>query len=557
MYVKTKIPRVLKIEFPRELKLEFPTLKVILSLITIKIREVQMVKEKMFKQIKHYRHKGYSKKKTAKDLKIARKTVRKYWDMTEKEYLEYLQSQLYRDKLFDSLKFEILEIYESNGNQKLQISAVYDFLEEKYKSISGTEKSLRNYVKYLLETNQLELEENIRMYKQVPELPLGQQLQIDFGVYKTKSGLKLYIFAAVLSTSRYKYIALQETPFTTLNLIDHLLNCFDYLGGMPKELVIDQDSIMVVSENHGDILFTKDFSVFKEEMALKIYTCRKADPESKGKIENVIKFVKNNFLSVRNFTTLEDAANSLSRWLIRRGNGKISQATRKIPASVFEEERQYLRPIRNSIFRKDSLISREERSVDDKSYISYNSSHYSVPKKYRNKQVDIYPAAQTLFVFDKNSGIQIACHTISILPGQRITDREHFREVKIKARDLKNEVVNLRDEKSWKQFAEQNFKAFPRYIRDQCLLAKKYFSTKILDPDVLTEAIRFCLDNKTYSYNNLWDTYNYCEGLRAESVNPEFTLHTSKYTKTKSVEVATRDLEVYTECIKSKEEVTL
>ena len=167
----------MKIEFPSELKLEFPTLKVILSLITIKIREVQMVKVKMFKQIKHYKNKGYSKKKTAKDLKIARKTVRKYWDMTEKEYLEYLQSQLYRDKAFDSLKSEILKVYKSNDNQKLQISAVYDFLEERYRSLPGTEKSLRNYTKYLLETNQLELEEKIRMYKQVPELPLGQQLR--------------------------------------------------------------------------------------------------------------------------------------------------------------------------------------------------------------------------------------------------------------------------------------------------------------------------------------------------------------------------------------------
>ena len=74
---------------------------------------------------------------------------------------------------------------------------------------------------------------------------------------------------------------------------------------------------------------------------------------------------------------------------------------------------------------------------------------------------------------------------------------------------------------------------------------------------MLTEAIRFCLDNETYSYNNLWDTYNYCEGLRAEPVTPEFTLDASKYSKSKSIEVATRDLEVYTECIKPKEEVSL
>ena len=105
------------------------------------------------------------------------------------------------------------------------------------------------------------------------ELPYGKQLQIDFGEYRTKSGLKLYIFAAVLSASRYKYATLQDRPFTTLDLIHHLLDCFEYLGGIPEEIVIDQDKVMVVSENRGDIIYTKDFKQLIEEMDLKMYVC--------------------------------------------------------------------------------------------------------------------------------------------------------------------------------------------------------------------------------------------------------------------------------------------
>ena len=81
-------------------------------------------------------------------------------------------------------------------------------------------------------------------------------------------------------------------PFTTLDLIFHLLNCFEYIGGIPEEIVIDQDSVMVASENHGDIIYTKDFAYFIQEIGLRIYVCRKADPETKGKIENLIGFVK-------------------------------------------------------------------------------------------------------------------------------------------------------------------------------------------------------------------------------------------------------------------------
>ena len=107
-------------------------------------------------------------------------------------------------------------------------------------------------------------------------------------------------------------------------------------------------------------------------MGLKIHTCRKSDPESKGKIENVIKFVKNNFLSVRDFNSIQEAQNSLGGWLVRRANGKLSQATKRIPAMDFEEEKKHLNPLKNSIFKHSSLLARDERSVNDKSFISFD-----------------------------------------------------------------------------------------------------------------------------------------------------------------------------------------
>jgi len=42
-------------------------------------------------------------------------------------------------------------------------------------------------------------------------------------------------------------------------------------------------------------------------MNLRMYVCRKSDPESKGKIENLIKFIKRNFLRIRDFENIEEA----------------------------------------------------------------------------------------------------------------------------------------------------------------------------------------------------------------------------------------------------------
>ncbi len=298
---------------------------------------------------------------------------------------------------------------------------------------------------------------------------MGKQLQIDFGEYRTKSGMKLYIFASVLSSSRYKYVAIQHEPFTTMDLIHHLLDCFDYIGGIPEELVIDQDKVMVVSENHGDIIYTEAFSYFIDEMGLKMYVCRKADPETKGKIENLVKYVKNNFFIIRDFESIEQARDSLMRWLVRRANGKISQATKRIPLEMIEQERKHLRAVRNSIYRKGSLIGREERSADGNGRISVDASQYSVPEGYEKKVVEIYTTETKLYVFDRYSGEQITEHTLSLIPGRVINKRVHSRQKSKSIESLKEEVLNKYLLDKWQEFVEENFKKYARYVRDQCI----------------------------------------------------------------------------------------
>ena len=413
-----------------------------------------------------------------------------------------------RLKIFQAYKHKILLVYEDNKNQKLNMSAVYDFLEEKYGNLPGSEKSLRNYIHILEQTGELKYEQQSRFYSKVPELAYGKQMQLDFGEYKTDDKRKIYIFGAVLSASRFKYIALQENPFKTMDVIFHLLDCFDYFQGIPEELVIDQDSLMVVDENHGDIVYTRKFKIFLEEMELKMYVCRKADPESKGKIENVIKYVKYNFLQVRTFETIQSAKESLRKWLSRRANGKICQATGRMPAIAIEEERHYLRPVRNSIFRKDGFVGREQRIVSEKSFIMVGSNEYSVPVEYRKRIVEFYIAGDELFVFDCKNGREIAQHHLSMGTSSQIRNSDHFRCKSRPLKELETETRKLFNFSAWEGFLEKVHQALPRYFRDQCVLAKKLF-VKIHDDGLFEMAIQYCLENKSYSMNALNDTYKH------------------------------------------------
>ena len=465
-----------------------------------------MVRQKMYRRIQQRKEQGASISEIARELDMDRKTAAKYYHMEPDGYREYCAAAAERSKRVAQHHGEILELYEANGFTRLNMAAVYDYLTERHGEVPYTEKTLRNYIGYLKENGTLVFRDRTRMFQKVPKMPLGRQLQVDFGQWVCPSGLKLWIFSAVLSASRYKYMAFAARPFRTLDVVGHLLDCFAHLGGLVEELVIDQDALLVASENSGEIIYTKQFGQFIDEMGLSMYVCRKADPQSKGKVENTIKYVKYNFLAIRDFEDLESAAGSLRKWLDRRANGAISQATKCIPREMLAEEREHFRPLRNSIFRKDTLAGREPRLVNEHCYISVGGNQYSVPSVYRGRSVEIYRTAVTLFVFDENSGIQLAEHAVASIPGSMVTDRAHFRSTEHSAAQLRQQARALVDHPLWRRFERENAQAFPRYTRDQAIEAKRYFSAE-LEAEVLCAALEFCLENRTFSYASLKDTY--------------------------------------------------
>jgi len=135
-----------------------------------------------------------------------------------------------------------------------------------------------------------------RDYEAVEELPYGQQAQVDFGEYNLRNSLrkhiKVWFFTMVLSRSRYKYVLFSETPFTSFSAIEAHEKAFAFFRGITKEIVYDQDKVFLSDENKGDLLLTRAFKDYCREHTFRLYFCRKADPESKGKVENVVKYVK-------------------------------------------------------------------------------------------------------------------------------------------------------------------------------------------------------------------------------------------------------------------------
>jgi transposase len=222
----------------------------------------------------------------------------KYWDMTADEFARVREGAKKRKKKADEYKPFILECLRKYPD--MSAAQINDWLLEmtgRTKMPFG-ERSLRSYVENLRKEYEIKKPDKTRQHEAVDDPAYGDQGQVDLGeiTLKKEGGghKKIYGFAMVLSNSRYKFVCWQAQPFTTASFVEAHIKAFKYFGGRPRELVYDQDKVLAVSENHGDIIYTEGFQNYLNAVGFNVFLCRGSDPQSKGRVEAVIKYAKNN-----------------------------------------------------------------------------------------------------------------------------------------------------------------------------------------------------------------------------------------------------------------------
>ena len=66
-----------------------------------------------------------------------------------------------------------------------------------------------------------------------------------------------------------------------------------------KNIIYDQDAVFLYDENIGDYVMIAVFGSYVKSRPFNAVFCRPADPEAKGKVENCVKYVKQNFLHLK------------------------------------------------------------------------------------------------------------------------------------------------------------------------------------------------------------------------------------------------------------------
>jgi transposase len=472
----------------------------------------------MYLEIHDLKKKHFNVSQISRRLDLSRTTVYKYLDMTPEEMEQVLEKQKRRtkklDKHRDQIKSWLIQYPDMTSAQ------VLDWLQERKIDGGVSEGTVRNYVNQLRKECGIPHVKYIRQYEAVDELPAGLQMQMDFGqiILRSSTGrmVTLYFATFVLAHSRYKYVEWLNRPFTTRDLIRVHENAFEYYGGMPKEIVYDQDHLILVSENAGDLLLTKEFADYHKTRRFGIYMCRKADPETKGKVENVVKYVKRNFAKNRTFHNLEKLNEDCLAWLDRTGNGKVHNTTKKLPAEVFVLEKQHLIPVPHKINISTTKII--TRMIRKDNTIAYLGNRYALPlgSYVPDKRVAVRKDEGLLIITNTENEQEIIRYPECLEKGRLIKNSDCRREKNKGIEAYLQEVVQLlHDSPEANEFLGLVRQDKPRYIRDQLKIIKD--SSKDRSAELIQKSLNYCLKNRLYGATDFVDALNHFQSMHSPS----------------------------------------
>lgn len=434
--------------------------------------------ERRFREVQELKAQGYSRTEIRNKTGLPKTCIDRYWNGEVKSLEEKLMNPKTGQKLrvWDKKpifkKYEPLILEQLRAKPDIKMAPLMRIICDYYQieEIGIRYGTFREFVAYLRETNGIDpnAPKNTRRFYSIDDEGPGNRAYVDMG-QKTLQDMygnnkKVYMWAIVLGYSRMKYVYFQDRPFTSMDFIRAHEYAFQYFGGVPKQITYDQDRVMVYGENYGEIIYQKKFKEYKETVGFDVYICRGQDPDSKGKVENVIKYIKYNFLKDFTYQGMQNINGKALEWLDTIGNGLVHGTTKKVPLKEFKKEQPCLMkhvPYKLEEFEQRIL------SVNALNEVTYNKNYYSVPYELKKPKDKVRVEAKDgiLYIYCPETNDLLCMHKIlKGIGGMSIQASRPEHQLKPKVEAFKMQFPFYRE------YLETLMDEVPRYFYDQFLM---------------------------------------------------------------------------------------
>lgn len=327
---------------------------------------------------------------------IDRRVIKKYNEGYEKDNLtRNKQSKLEEHKEAIKVKLSL---------PGATINGVYQYFVEK-----GIDCTYSNFYKYVQKEN-LKPKKNNKVHLRF-ETEYGQQLQFDWKedikmISKHSKIFEFNIFSATLGASRL-HIFLYSKFKTRIDVQRCLIQTFEYIGGVTKEILTDNMSSIV---NTKTGCFVKEFVSFTKDLTTIPKRCKPKHPYTKGKDESANRFMSWLIPYNHEFEDEEDLIRIIKE-INKKVNRQVNSSIGTTPIMLYEKEKEYLQPLPNSKLLEQYKIDTIHVKISNESLFYYKGKRYSVPIKFIDRILDIQENDNKLYVYYNKNLITI--HDIS------------------------------------------------------------------------------------------------------------------------------------------------
>jgi transposase len=382
--------------------------------VTPSAAEVSMVEPEVIRQVRALHEQGWGTKRIAREVGIARNTVKRYLRGGEAAQVQLRPGAWSLSAEERALAVELLD-GEAEGNAVV----VSDLL-----AARGIEASVRTVQRVV------EVHRSAQMAAQAAtvrfETEPGHQMQIDFGekwVRIAGEMTKVHLLAAVLGYSRRIFVKafLSERQD---DWREGIAGAFRHFGGVPHEVLGDNARALVTDRDRatGAVRFNPSYLQFCRDWGVTPRACGPYRARTKGKVESGVKYAKRNGLAARRFASFAELEAHLAAWC-SRVDRRLHKSTHERPLDRFAAaEQAALRPLpaRPLPTRQRRLT----RRVTADSYVEVDTVRYSVPFRFVRDHVEILVGEATVLIF--HGATKVAEHRRSCEPHSRIFDPAHL-----------------------------------------------------------------------------------------------------------------------------------
>ena len=256
----------------------------------------------------------------------------------------------------------------------------------------------------------------------------GEQGQVDWANFgEVQVGCarrKLSCFVITLSYSRGLYLEFFFDQQMESFLRGHD-NAFEDWKGVPLILLFDNLKSVVLERRGNDIHFNPRLIELSAHYHFSARPCQVRAGNQKGRVERVIRYIRESFFAARPFTTLEDFNRQALQWRDRVAHARPWPGdNRRTVAEVFAEEQPRLLPLPAHRFDTDLLVPvRSGKTI----YVRFDLNDYSIPPAAVGRQLVLAASGTTIRILDGSQ--EIAQHRRSYDRRRQVLDPAHQDEL--------------------------------------------------------------------------------------------------------------------------------